>query len=102
MRLSEGASPEEVSSDLSRLRSSFAVQTAKLRAGLDASEEKVRALGLGGVAEERMLKARAAFEASHGAILERLETLESDAEAVTSKNVSGCSSLWSVPTGATC
>ena len=72
----EGVSPR-VRSELGRLRTQYDGHYRRLLSRLDDTERRLVRLGLTGVASERMARARAAFEASHGALLEGLDRLQS-------------------------
>ncbi len=77
-RLARGAPPDELRDEILRLRAIYARRSERLASELAATERRLEELGLSAVAEERMARARAAFEASHRALLEGLDRLSAE------------------------
>ncbi len=71
-RIAEG---QNVLAEVSSVRALFAARVARLSSKLDAAEARLRERGM---ALDRVMAARAAFEASHGSLLESLTSLASE------------------------
>jgi RHS repeat-associated protein len=69
------AKGQNVGAEVSSVRALFAARVARLSSKLDAAESRLRERGM---ALDRVMAARAAFEVSHGSLLESLSRLASE------------------------
>ncbi len=86
-RIAEG---ESASTELASVRASFAARVERLSSKLDAAESRLRERGIDGRALDRLAFARAAFEASHGSLLESLTRLASEPDKLSVAAIDEC------------